>query len=438
MLWSARSLNLGLCALALAIALFIAIIDSRRLRVYIYDFKGSGHDAADELGDVTVVPRLTRRFRESEYAWPDGDTADYYFIPTRGHFDTQQQLLAHLNVVRTKYPWFNRTRDAGQVRHYIFFPGDGGPGSVAFNNPTKCPDPEIPEDINPACPGRALGMFLNLGMRTGADLNQSECVWCFQAKKDIFIPILSNVCAALCGWVARVAKSYVRGYVISQMQQLFADFVRPSLAPMQHPDATEYTGRGGIYAHYRNKPGYKIVRSGEDKPVPFAPFMRRTDWCYSPVGQSGGVPDRYHPAILHGCLPVMQQTIVHATPVPVVLPFEDILPWHLFSTLVHVRHLDHLEKQLECLKPYVKRMRANLRGAWTYMMYSSIYGPFVGEDGGNDAFEGIIRVLTKRRDNNWTVDAETYSRITEREKWFPCILNSTATDLVGHMTWFAS
>ncbi|KAG2488199.1 hypothetical protein HYH03_013193 [Edaphochlamys debaryana] len=207
---------------------------------------------------------------------------------------------------------------------------------------------------------------------------------------------------------------------------------------IKHPDTEDYTGRGGVYVHYRNKTGYQIIRAGVDKPVPFGAVMKKANWCYSPVGQSGGVPDRYMPAILHGCLPVMQQSIGAHTPVPVVLPLEDILPWHLFSTTVNVKNLDHLGKQLECLEPFLPRLRANLRGAWTYMMYTSIFGSYVGEDGGNDAFEGIIRVLTKRRDNNWTVDAETYSRITEREKWFPCILNSTATDLVGHMTWFAS
>ena len=33
--------------------------------------------------------------------------------------------------------------------------------------------------------------------------------------------------------------------------------------------------------------------------------MSRADFCYSPLGWDNGDSDRYLPAVLHGCVPVM-------------------------------------------------------------------------------------------------------------------------------------
>ncbi len=39
--------------------------------------------------------------------------------------------------VRQSYPWWNRTRDAGQARHLIMLLSDDGPGTAAFNRPIE-------------------------------------------------------------------------------------------------------------------------------------------------------------------------------------------------------------------------------------------------------------------------------------------------------------
>lgn len=40
------------------------------------------------------------------------------------------------------------------------------------------------------------------------------------------------------------------------------------------PQATDYTGRGGVYVHYKNASGYVVMRSGQDPRVNFAAVMQ--------------------------------------------------------------------------------------------------------------------------------------------------------------------
>ena len=142
------------------------------------------------------------------------------------------------------------------------------------------------------------------------------------------------------------------------------------------------------------------------------------------MGQHGGDPDRYVSSIAMGCIPVLLNSSYYGpqAAVPIALPLEEILPWHLFGTVADVTHLDKLGAQLECLRPHVRKLRSNLGRVWRTFLYSSMYGAYLGEERhGSDAFEGIMQVLKSRVRSNYTLPALVRRRMTQREAFFPCV-----------------
>ena len=39
------------------------------------------------------------------------------------------------HYLRSRWPWWNRTADAGQARHVLLLPGDHGPGDTGYDRP---------------------------------------------------------------------------------------------------------------------------------------------------------------------------------------------------------------------------------------------------------------------------------------------------------------
>ena len=66
-----------------------------------------------------------------------------------------------------------------------------------------------------------------------------------------------------------------------------------------------------------------------DQPnINFAEQMSQTRFCLSAPGQRGGDSDRYLPAVLMGCIPVL-------LPDDDVMPFQDeVVPWDDFSVSI--------------------------------------------------------------------------------------------------------
>ena len=58
--------------------------------------------------------------------------------------------------------------------------------------------------------------------------------------------------------------------------------------------------------------------------------LQDSDFCYSPLGGNGGDTDRYVPAILFGCLPVLLNSAFgepHPFRILQALPLEEVLRW---------------------------------------------------------------------------------------------------------------
>ena len=51
----------------------------------------------------------------------------------------------------------------------------------------------------------------------------------------------------------------------------------------------DFTGRGGAFIYYSNDTErYLIAAKGQGKHIKFADAMRSSDFCFSPLGTSGG------------------------------------------------------------------------------------------------------------------------------------------------------
>lgn len=82
-----------------------------------------------------------------------------------------------------------------------------------------------------------------------------------------------------------------------------------------------------------------LRQRGTAVPLLACAALQSTDFCYTPLGQNGGDPDRYGAAIMFGCLPVMLNSSEYQLPrvrraIPNALPLEEVLPWHTFATIM--------------------------------------------------------------------------------------------------------
>jgi len=109
--------------------------------------------------------------------------------------------------------------------------------------------------------------------------------------------------------------------------------------------------------------------------------------------------------VLFGCIPVMLKSVYlyDGSLVPMGLPLEEELKWERFAVLVDASELENVHLILANITLAQRlRMRRALGRVYKRFMYSSIWGSYQlgdSEDpdaGGEDAFEGLMRVLGKR------------------------------------------
>ena len=174
------------------------------------------------------------------------------------------------------------------------------------------------------------------------------------------------------------------------------------------------SGRAQVL-RFVNHSGYKIINTAgadENHPLPasvragwrsFAVEMEDSEFCYSPLGQSEGDSDRYVAAILFGCIPVMlTETDYQHGPVKISLPLYEHpeLNWSSFSVGISSRDLRRLDEILDAITPKERlRMRQKMNVIWHRLLYSRMYGSYLGEPDvhtTDDAFESLIDVLRGR------------------------------------------
>ena len=102
--------------------------------------------------------------------------------------------------------------------------------------------------------------------------------------------------------------------------------------------------------------------------VDIATAMRSAHYCYSPRGWDNGDSDRYMPAILYGCVPLLADPLEG-------MPLEELpdLMWPSIALAVHEKQMPSLPRLLSDLPGvYEKKLLATAAGAWQRLLYTSL------------------------------------------------------------------
>ena len=106
-----------------------------------------------------------------------------------------------------------------------------------------------------------------------------------------------------------------------------------------------------------------VINTKEEQGVPFSPTMRSSKFCYVPRGQFGGDLDRFVPAMLHGCIPVMTGG-TKKTPVAAPVEEHPDVFWPDFSVEVLIEDLQGLNLHLEHLERIPGRLDRMAACSW--------------------------------------------------------------------------
>jgi hypothetical protein len=260
------------------------------------------------------------------------------------------------------------------------------------------------------------------GRADGADSgNTQACTGCVQRGKDIVLPTAQNACGPLCGdatleelrrvavWDTNTptslihAISYVKSWPERQYWMYWTGQVKLELQRDTADTQNDISGRGEFYRlfHRRNdsfvRNSYVWQRDeAVDKSMPrILNTMRNSTFCYSPLGRVGGDHDRYIPALLTGCIPVILKSVVvgHKRQ-HIVQPFEDIINWDSIAVLIHADEMTNLTDILS--RTNIVSKRAHVHSVWRKLLYTSFYGSYLKETQEADALASLVEVLQLR------------------------------------------
>ena len=270
--------------------------------------------------------------------------------------------------IRDRYPFWNKTVRAGTPRHLMLLPCDHGPGDCAFSRPNVpykhagwTMDGRHPgsrwwqrsshahgaadiertwgeswEYLNPASPARLVIFLMFNGWTDQLRARDGACLNCFAPGLDIRLPSPEgHECGVSCGLhMVFNASSRTSWFVPIELQrELLRRAARrsPSIYPQRSltrpkSDGCLFSWAGAVRG--RNSPArwevLKLIgtpgacvtntianqKKPGDTPVPSIPTaMLRSRFCFSPRGWDQGDSDRYLPAIMYGCVPVMSDRL---------------------------------------------------------------------------------------------------------------------------------
>lgn len=297
---------------------------------------------------------------------------------------------------------------------------DHGPGDCKFapEQYSAFKQGSLPDSWNPASPSRVTVHVMWTGIADGVEAGTEQCQVCFQRGKDIQVATAENVCGPLCGYSreALQAKALwgeggrVRAAAHEAAAHLAGEPARPYLlfyGGRIHVTRGEEdkSGRAQLWAHHKERPGFRIQMSADSFtsfPVntTFDDDMRKSVFCFVPLGHDAGDPDRYVPALLFGCVPVMLTSSVRdGKRVPLALPYEEhpAVDWAAFAVLLDLADIPRLHTILAAVTPAELRRKRHAAGrVWRRFLWTRMYGSYLGEDGEDDAFESFATVLRWR------------------------------------------
>ena len=297
----------------------------------------------------------------------------------------------------------NASLAANKTTHFIVLECDMGPGDCGYVQGAPVIG-SLPSFWNPADPARAVGHITHHGMRDGADAGFDSCRVCTQKGKDVFIPVeRHNACGPLCGFdLAALRKHSQWGKperLRSAKKRTHTFFFAGSI---DVPNAaTDVNGRGQVWLAHHDRPGYRIVntRGRSGPPLDFAEEMSDSVFCYSPLGGGTGPPDRYVAAVLLGCIPVMlSDTFMEGSRTyELSQPLEDVVDWAEVGVLVGLRNLSSLHEVLAAIGPAERERKQRAAGrVWRKLLFTSMYGQYLTENGHRDAFHALMVTLARR------------------------------------------
>lgn len=364
-----------------------------------------------------IIPALKRR---PEYT-PDSEAARIHILPLRNPFPPDGApgaLQVHDWLASNYQPW-NDTRN-------VFVQFQLCDHIVDCNWVPRTLTNTLPLAVKPSSPHRRILLAQWNGRADGYNAgDEAFCESCVQRSKDIVLPTARNACGPYCGsdratlrrwamWHHKApsepleALRYSESWPNRPITVFWAGQVPPPQLEHTADPKNDVSGRGVFYRAFRAEAGWSLHQTYDwkaNKPTPLATsmleMMRNATFCFSPLGHVGGDQDRYLPALLTGCIPVMLTSVYEGgRKQPVVPPFADLIPWNKIAVLVDADDVPRLPVILD--KVNVAHRRYLVYKFWRMLLWTTAYADAEGdlwEDGSGDAVDALVRVLQMRASN---------------------------------------
>lgn len=329
------------------------------------------------------------------------EDADYHIIRHAGRFVDPVNMYSW---IAQNYRWWNQSAEIGTPNFLLFHFCD---------HFTDCNYPMSSDPLySPSSPTRIVRHIVWNGRD---DIFENQCEACF-TKLDIVVPTAHNACGSLCGgttkdlkkysvWDSNAHPSFIASldYVIGWPERPVKFFYSGQLHPhqMRASISDDVSGRAAVFRRWQNHTGYEIIQSYDwekDKPVieglqgTMLAKMRNSTFCFSPPGHRGGDHDRYIPALLTGCVPVIYSHVYnHGRTNVIHNAFEGLIDWDKIAVFITPEDVDNLDDILDKVDFNSKRAHVGL--IWRRLLWTSIYGSELGETPEEDAIHTLIKIL---------------------------------------------
>lgn len=295
----------------------------KQLKVYVYD---EGEPPLFHNGPCKSIYSMEGNFihkmeMDSHFRTKDPEKAHLFFLPfsvamlvrfvyVRDSYDLgpiKQTVIDYVNVVSTKYPYWNRSLGAD---HFMLACHDWGP-ETSFSIP-----------------------YLHKNsIRVLCNANTSEG---FNPSKDVSFPEINLLTGSTDSFIGGPSPSH------RTLLAFFAGGLHGPIRPI-------------LLEHWENKDEDVKVHKYLPKGVSYYEMMRKSKYCLCPSGYEVASP-RVVEALYTGCVPVLISD--HYVP-----PFSDVLNWKSFSVEVPVREIPNLKRILMDISPrqYIRMQRRGIQ-----------------------------------------------------------------------------
>lgn len=344
-------------------------------------------------------------FRRTQYYTDDPVKAHYHIIPQHSTFNATYDLVSVFTWLKHNYaPWNDSTTE------FVFFNfcdvlTDCHYFHVPFNT--------LPDEFNPASRYRRYMLVGWNGLSDGFDSGMDHCGNCFQAGRDVQLPTAENACGPLCGSDLATLRKFAVWGAQSPTRLLAAYRHVKSWQPRPHKvfwagrvtgknTADDVSGRTWFLQLYAQKPDWFVratynysTDSHQPLDTSVLEMMRNSTFCYSPLGGLGGDTDRYLPALLTGCIPVMLRTVHSEGHVKrLMFPFQERLDWDSFAVVVDYADIPYLDAILGNVD--IPSKRAHVHNVWRHLLYTGAYQSYFGETDADDVLHTLAALLMHR------------------------------------------